>query len=237
VGALYINSTIQSPLVTFLNNIKISYHNTMKAIENTIDEHFYQAQEIKNLRSKLKQYNTLQTEVKAIKKQIKNIENENNTTISIDPRTSLVHTIAYQKFGNFNRVWLDVKDYNSSKIYGLIYQDKVAGIVIPKDNKPLALLNGDIKSTYAVSIGKEAAPGIAHGNNDASVVVSFIPTWHTIKIGDEVTTSGLDNIFFQGLKVGKVVSITKSQGYQRAVIQQYYKANIPSYFHIIRRTY
>ncbi|MEO1938539.1 MAG: rod shape-determining protein MreC, partial [Sulfurimonas sp.] len=55
--------------------------------------------------------------------------------------------------------------------------------------------------------------------------------------GDEVTTSGLDNIFFPGLKVGKVISLSKSQGYQRAVVEQYYKANRPSYFHIIWRTY
>ena len=45
---------------------------------------------------------------------------------------------------------------------------------------------------------------------------------------------GIDNIFFKGLKVGRVISVTKSQGYQNADVEQYYKANEPSYFHLIR---
>jgi len=237
VGALYVNNALQSPLITFLNTLKLKYHASIEYVDDTINEHFYQADEIHKLHKELQHYKQQELELHATKKRLQEIAKENNTTIAINPKTALVHTISYQKFGDFNRIWLDIPDYNSSKIYGLIYQDKVAGIVIPKNERPLALLNGDIKSTYAVSIGDEAAPGIAHGNNNANVVVSFIPTWYSIHVGDEVTTSGLDNIFFQGLKVGKVISITKSQGYQRAVVEQYYKANRPSYFHMIRRTY
>ena len=103
------------------------------------------------------------------------------------------------------------------------------------NGKPLALLNRDIKSAYSVYIGKNHAPGIAHGNNDQHLIVDFIPTWYDIKKGDEVITSGLDNIFFKGLKVGRVLSVTSSQGYQNAVIEQYYKDNEPSYFHMIRK--
>jgi len=237
MGALYVNTSIQSPLISFLNNIKIKYHNTIEYIDNSINEHFYQAQEIQKLHKELAQYQNQQLQMQAIQKAIQNIESENNTSLSIHPQTSLVHTISYQKFGDFNRIWLEIPDYNGSKIYGLIYKNYVAGIVVPKDKRPLALLNGDIKSTYAVSIGAEAAPGIAHGNNGKNIIVSFIPTWYSVHVGDEVTTSGLDNIFFPGLKVGKVISLSKSQGYQRAVVEQYYKANRPSYFHIIRRTY
>jgi rod shape-determining protein MreC len=236
MGALYLNNAIQSPLISLLNSVKVKYHSSVQYIDDTITQHFYQAEEIKTLNEQLKKYQRESLELQAIRRAIKDIEHENNTTLTLDPRTVLVRTISYQKFGDFNRLWLDVPDYNNSKIYGLIYHNKVAGIVVPKNKRPLALLNGDIKSTYAVSIGAEAAPGIAHGNNDANVVVSFIPTWYNIKVGDEVTTSGLDNIFFKGLLVGKVVSISKSQGYQRAVVEQYYKTNEPSYFHMIRRT-
>ncbi|MNN89960.1 hypothetical protein D3C81_2078440 [compost metagenome] len=47
-------------------------------------------------------------------------------------------------------------------------------------------------------------------------------------------TSGLDNIFFKGLKVGKIISVTKAQGYQNAIVDQYYRANEPGYFQMIR---
>jgi len=65
--------------------------------------------------------------------------------------------------------------------------------------------------------------------------VSFIPAWFNLRIGDEVKTSGLDNIFFKNLKVGKVIAIKKSQGYQDAVVAPYFKSNEPNYFHIIRK--
>jgi rod shape-determining protein MreC len=234
MGALYYTNTIQSPLLSFLNTIKISYHNTIESIENTIEQHFFQAQTITKLKEKLQKYENNHLVMQQLASEIDDMYKENNASLSTNPKTELVRAISYEKFGNLNRIWLDIPDYNSSKIYGLIYKEMVAGIVVPKENKALALLNSDIKSTYAVYIGEQKAPGIAHGNNDKNLVVNFIPAWFEIKAGDEVVTSGLDNIFFKGLKVGRVLSISKSQGYQNAVIEQYYKSNEPSYFHIIR---
>jgi rod shape-determining protein MreC len=238
MSALYLNNTLQSPLIAFLNSVKLKYHSSVTFINAAIDEHFNQADEIKTLHKTLKEYNKQKLQLLALQQAIKKITKENNATLlHLDPKVSLVRAISYQKFGDFNRIWLDIPEYNSSKIYGLVYQDSVAGIVIEKQSKPLALLNGDIKSTYAVSIGTQNAPGIAHGNNDDKVIVSFIPTWYSVKKGDEVITSGLDNIFFPALKVGRVLSVTKSQGYQRAVVEPYYKANQTTYFHIIRSPY
>jgi len=234
MGALYYTKTIQSPLLSSLNSIKIFYHTVTQNIQNSIDKHFFQAQEIADLKEKLQKCKNNHLIIKQLTADLNNIYQENNVTLAVDPRSELVRTISYEKFGNFNRLWLDVPEYNSSKIYGLVYKNTVAGIVIPKNGKALALLNNDIKSTYAVYIGKTKAPGIVHGNNAKNLIASFIPAWFTIHIGDEVTTSGLDNLFFQGIKVGKILSISKSQGYQKAVIEPYYKSNSPSYFHLIR---
>ncbi len=234
MGALYYTKTIQSPLLSSLNSIKVTYHTITQSIQDSIGKHFFQAQEITDLKEKLQRYENNHLVMQQLASEIDDMYKENNTTLATNPKTELVRAISYEKFGNLNRIWLDVPDYNASKIYGLIYKEMVAGIVIPKDGKALALLNSDIKSTYAVYIGEGKAPGIAHGNNGKNLVVSFIPAWFNIKIGDEVITSGLDNIFFKGLKVGKVISISKSQGYQNAVVEQYYKSNEPSYFHLIR---
>jgi rod shape-determining protein MreC len=154
--------------------------------------------------------------------------------LSINPKVQLVRSLSYQKFGDLNRVWLDIDDYNASKIYGLTYNELVAGIVVSQNKKPLGLLNRDIQSSYSVYVGKAHAPGIAHGNNAKNLVVKFIPAWFKVEIGDEVITSGLDEIFFKGLKVGRVVSISKSQGYQNALIEPYYESNDPNYFYMIK---
>ena len=234
VGALYYTNTIQSPLLSFLNSIKISFHDLTQSLEDSVQKHFFQAQEIEDLKKKLQKYDDNHLLMQQFASELTDLYKENNSTLTLNPQVELVRTISYEKFANLNRIWLDIPEYNSSKIYGLVYKELVAGIVVPKEGKPLGLLNTDIKSTYAVYIGQNKAPGIAHGNNDKNLVVNFIPAWYEIKVGDEVITSGLDNIFFKGLKVGKVLSLSKSQGYQNAVIEQYYKANEPNYFHIIR---
>ena len=232
--ALYYANTIQEPFLGSINYIKITYHNSTKFVQDNIDMHFFQAKKIETLEKKLLQYKNNHLVMQELATELNELYKENNSTLKINPQVELVRTISYQKFGDLNRIWLNIPDYNSSKIYGLVYKEIVAGIVIPHNNRALGLLNKDIKSSYAVYVGNKKAPGIAHGNNSENIVVKFIPMWFDIKVGDEVVTSGLDEIFFRGLKVGKVISVTSSQGYQNAIIDPYYKTNSPNYFHIIR---
>lgn len=234
VSAFYYSNTFQAPLISLQNSVKINYHNTIGFIEHTFNKHFFQADQITTLNEQLDKYENNHLVMQQLASEINDLYKENNSSLKTDPRVELIRTISYEKFGDLNRVWMEIEDYNSSKIYGLTYKELVAGIVIPQNGRPLGLLNRDIQSSYSVYIGPERAPGIAHGNNDEYLVVKFIPAWFEIKEGDEVITSGLDNIFFKGLKVGRVLSVTKSQGYQNTVIEQYYQANDPDYFHMIR---
>ena len=193
-----------------------------------------QASTIESLKAQLEHYEKNHLVMQKLASEIQDLYKENSSAFKLNPDVILVRAISYEKFGNFNRVWLEMPDFNSSKVYGLIYKELVAGIVISQNSRPLALLNREAKSAYAVSIGEHSAPGIANGSNDELIVVNFIPTWYEIKEGDEVVTSGLDNIFFKGLKVGKIISVSQSGGYQSALVEQYYKANAINYFHVIR---
>ena len=234
VSAIYYSNTIQAPLISIQNQIKINYHSTIEYIENGFNKYFFQADQIAELQEKLDKYENNHLVMQQLASEINDLYRENNSSLKTNPQVELVRTISYEGFGDLNRVWMEIPDYNSSKIYGLTYKEIVAGIVISKNGRALGLLNKDIESSYAVSIGEEHAPGIAHGNNDENLVVKFIPAWFDIQEGDEVITSGLDNIFFKGLKVGRVISVKKSQGYQNAIIEQYYKASDLGYFHMIR---
>ena len=86
-------------------------------------------------------------------------------------------------------------------------------------------------------IGKKRAPGIVHGKNTEEMLVEFIPNWISIEVGEEVYTSGLDNLFFIGLKVGKVLEVTQSQGFQNAKIKPYFDVTKPEYFQVIMNRY
>ena len=234
MGALYYTNTIQGPFVSTLNSFKSSYHNSIEYTQDTIDKHFFQASQIEQLKENLEKYENNHLVMQQLASEVSNLFALNHSNLKSFPKVQLTRTISYEEFGDLNRLWLDVDDYNSSKIYGLIFKEMVAGIVISKNDKALALLNRDIKCSYAVYVGEQKAPGVAHGNNEENIVVEFIPSWFKIEKGDEVSTSGLDNIFFKGLKVGRVLSVTKSQGYQNAIIEPYYDSNEPSYFHIIK---
>lgn len=235
LGALYYTETIQSPFISALNAIKINYHNGTEFIQKNIDKHFLQAQHITELEDKLQTYENNHLVMQQLASEINDLFAENRSTLKTNPQVELVRTISYQKFADQDRIWLEVPDYNSSRVYGLTYKELVAGIVVSQNGRPLGLLNSDIKSSYAVYVGSDKAPGVAHGNSAENLLVKFIPAWFAIKEGDEVITSGLDEIFFKGLKVGAVISVTKSQGYQNAVIKPYYKANDPNYFHMIKK--
>lgn len=234
IGALYYTNIIQSPIVTTLNTIKIAYNDTINIIEQTIDKHFFQAKQIESFQEDLLQYEKNHFVMHQMATEIQDLFNANQSSFKLDPEVVLVRSVSYSKMGDFNKLWIEFDDFNSSKIYGLVHKELVAGIVIEHQEKPLALLNRDIKSSYSVTIGEQSAPGIAHGNNAENLIVRFIPSWVKINEGDEVVTSGLDGIFFKGVKVGKVLSISSSQGYQSAIIEPYYKAINPNYFHVIK---
>jgi len=234
IGAIYYSNTIQSPFISSLNYLKTGYLNSLEFTQNSISKHFFQSSQITQLQKELAQYKENHLVMQQLASEITELTKENNSQLKIDPKVELVRTISYQKFSNFNRVWMEIQDYNNTSIYGLTHQELVAGIVIPHNNRPLALLIRDPKSAYAVYVGKENAPGIARGDNSENIIVDFIPAWFSIKKDDEVITSGLDKIFFNGLKVGKVLSVTKANGFQTAIISPYYKSTNPNYFHMIK---
>ena len=237
IGVLKFTNWIQDPFIGALNGIKSSYHESVESINNSIDEHFSQQETIIKLQSQNREYKENNLLAQEFATELNAMFKEHNSDLKISPKVQLVKTLSYAKFGDINRVWLDMKDYNTSKVYGLVSEGVSAGIVTFKHDQPMALLNSDYKCSYTVYIGKKRAPGIVHGKNTKEMIVEFIPNWIKLEVGDEVYTSGLDNLFFTGLRVGKVLSINQSQGFQNAIIEPYFDVTNPGYFHVIMKRY
>ena len=232
-GALYFTNILQSPIIRLTHTLKSSYLDVGERIERGIDEHFHQQTTIIELREKNRFYEKELLKLHQVADEYQKLLQEQNSTFKTMPDTALVRTLSYVRFGDPHRVWIEMEHYDPKKVYGLLYRGYAAGIVVSKGAHPMALLNGDVKSSYAVTIGSSMAPGIIRGNNSRQLIVEFIPTWIPIAVGDEVQTSGLDRIFLSGLKVGKVVSFTKASGYQSAVVEPYFYGRNPAYFHVI----
>lgn len=237
VGGLYYTNVIQSPILNSTHKIQNYYFKTKNFIDDVIQRYTNQAKHIQKLQNKLKNYEKNSLIMQQLKSQLTQILKDQNSSLTLNPNVELVHALSYVKFANFNKLWLQMPDFNSSKIYGLLYKDKVAGIIVSKDKKPMALLNQDPKCAYPVFIGPKKTPGIAYGNNNGTILVNYIPLWMPIKIGDKVVTSGRENIFFQGLSVGTVIKITKGQGYQQAVAKPSFVPHGISYYYAIRKVF
>jgi len=235
LAALNYSKEVQRPFIVVLETIKVGYFNVVESLDSFIQRHISQASTIQRQEAELKEFRKNYLIVQQLAAEVDDLLKLSHSKMKLSPQVELIRAISYEKFGNMNRLWLEFPDFNTSRIYGLTYKNMVAGIVVNKKNRPLALLNRDLKSSYAVLVGDEKAPGIVHGNNGKNLVVTFIPAWFKIKKGDEIVTSGLDNLFFKGLKVGKVTSISFSQGYQKAIVEPYFQSQNLDYFHVITK--
>ena len=96
---------------------------------------------------------------------------------------------------------------------------------------------------YADQFEKEFAAfmGVKHcsltnSGSSANLLAFMALTSHKlgdkrIKKGDEVITSGMDNIFFEGLKVGRVTEVTNLADMKIATVKSYVNVLKKKYFH------
>lgn len=219
----------------FFNDLKISYIDKVINISSNIEKHFNQIETIEKLRvenTELKEYKilygTTQKQLDSLKNFLVNIEfPQTNSQIE------LIKVLSYVNFNDFTKVWLD-REPTDENILGLIADNYAAGIVVNKNGRSIGLLNGNKDCSYAIFIGENKTPGIltsSNNNNEEELLIKYIPIWSQINKGDEVVTSGMDNIFFEGLKVGRIVEITNLPDMKIATVKPYVNVLKKKYFY------
>lgn len=231
-ASLYKGELITKEIINFNSSIVKIYDDSVSFVKDKINEHFRQRDEILSLRAQNAELEKSAVLLANFAKELNEILLDKNSSV-YEPKIQLARALSYVNVSDYNKIWLDkFEDFNSSKIYGLIYQGKSAGIVVSKDDRPLALLQNDPKSIFAVYVGDEKIPGIAHGNKNG-ILIKFIPQWLHPKEGDEVYTSGLDGVFFSGISVGKVTKVIEESLYKSVLVEPYAKVTIPSYLYVV----
>ncbi len=221
-----------SKKITIFSTMKESYINMMNDINSTQEKYFLQVSTIEKLQKDIKTlrnykllYEISQSKMDTLLSSIKGLKQK-------PYKVKIARVISYIDLNDFTKVWLDLPK-TTNTIEALIFDEYAAGIVIYDNGRSKALLNGNEKSNYAVFIGSNNAPGIVHtSRNKKYLLIKYIPIAFNLNIGDEVITSGKDNIFFEGLKVGKVISISKFQDMQEVLILPYAKVLKEKYFHV-----
>lgn len=244
----FLGAELQARFLPLTTNIRLIFFGATDGVRDALELHSSQAETIASLKAEnaaLKEaallYKSSLREM-GYKQNIADYE-ANGSNVLIQSSKAL----SYSNLPNLYRLWIDFKPRQNDandvlKAYGIIYPaknkiDSVAcGIAIKNSSRGFeAYLNGDSKCSYGVFIGKSKAPGILYGRNQDKLIVKYIPTWMEINQGDEVITSGLDNIFFEGVRVGSVKSVTSNSSYKEALVEGYYKPLSPNYFYVIER--
>ena len=218
---------------TFLNDFKNLYISKVISFTTSLEKHFNQAETIEKLKienGELKEYKILytnaQNQLHTLKEFLVNIDIPENKS-----KIEIVKVLSYINYNDFTKVWLDKKIENDT-ILGLITDNYSAGIVVNKNGKSVGLLNGNKDCSYAIFIGEGKNPGILTSSiNQEELQIRYIPIWAEIKKGDEVITSGMDNIFFEGLKVGTITEVTNLADMKIATVKPYVNVLKKKYFY------
>lgn len=212
-------------------SILAKYVEVKMHIEAIIEEHFSQKEEIARLRAENQNLQKSAVLSIAFAAKLSDILKEHKVK-EYHPNVALVRSIGYANLNDYGKVWLDFEEFNSSRIYGLLSQGYAAGIVVASDGHPQGLMVTDPKAIFAVYVGNQKMQGITQGNRK-EILVRYISQWLQPQIGDEVVTSGLDGIFFEGVKVGVVTQVIEEESSKTVVVKPHIEPHIPSYMHVI----
>ena len=228
---------IVDSLLSVVNPIKQIYSNVTQEVEDKSQSYLYQKEHIQQLNRENKILRKHLLEQKHYIQQVKDLYKKIPSLERTPPQSvELVQTISYVKLNSFSQIILTKpKNLESQEdvLFGLIQEDVVAGVAQIHNNNLYGSFTSNSKCRFSVFVGKKRAPGVAIGMNTQTMVVKFIPKWSDIKIGDEVITSGIDNIFFANIPVGVVKRVDVLSSYKVAYIKSYADILHPDYFYLI----
>jgi len=228
--SFYFKQPITNNILSAFNYTKLTINNYIDSIFKSISTHFNQAEQIKILRKENKQYKDYIVQITPM---LNNYKELKKFLIIQDPKLYFTQTISYAKLPDITSIYVTYNENNISTPRGLVYNNQAAGIVVKSiKNFSLAYLNNNDNTSYTVYIGKNKIPGVLFGGKH--MIIKYIPKYKKINIGDLVKTSGLDTIFYEGINVGRVISITQQKLYQEVEIQPFYNPLHPTFFYVVK---
>ncbi|QKF64038.1 rod shape-determining protein MreC [Campylobacter corcagiensis] len=231
--SLYFGSAIQSKSVGVSSQVVSFFKDVKDIISFKITQHIHKNRQVRELTAENKELEKRALLLNTFAYELNQILKDTNS-LQFSPNAVLIRTTSYVNISDYSKFWVDFKGFKDGEIYGVIYGGNSAGIVVSKDNNPMLVLQNDPLSSFSVSIGFDEIPAVAVGDG-VNLIAKFIPQWLSPNVGDEVFTSGLDEIFFAGVPVGVVKEVIDEDLYKSAVIEPYFKENSPAFLYAVTK--
>lgn len=136
IGSLYLTNYVRNKDIEFINSIILSFTNFLSSAKDKVNEHFFQASQIRDLREQNKELERSATLLSTFAFELNSILMDKNSSF-YEPKVALTRALTYANIGDYGKFWLDFPVDESDKIYGLIYQGKSAGILTQKKRKSI----------------------------------------------------------------------------------------------------
>ncbi len=217
---------IERVAMTLIAPFQMAVSTSVKAIESVWTDYFCtvtSAKENINLKKKL-------SDIDRIKSRLRELEFENhrlkllvNFTRSVDFTFVAAQVIARDPSPWFKTIMVD-KGANDGLSKGLpvVVSEGVVGHVIKvAPNYSRILLITDRNSAVDALVQNSRVRGIVKGDSSKKCFFRYALRNDKIQIGEIVISSGFDQIFPKGLKVGEVIDVKKepSQLFQKIIIK------------------
>jgi len=228
--AFYFRIAIKDSVLFTFNFIKEEIISSYDIVKFKFDSFVNQAEQIQTLTKDNEKYRNYIEKIYPI---LTNYKKSKDFKLIQNPKIVFAQTISYANLPDMTSIYINYSDKNLTHPEGLVYNSEVAGIVTKSyKDYSLALLNTNPDTVYTVYIGKDKIPGIVFGGE--KLIVKYIPKYKNIKVGDLVVTSGLDRIFYEGVKIGKITSVIQKKLYQEAIVKPFYNPYHPTFFYVVK---
>lgn len=221
--SMKISTEVQNKILFLSDSIKTGILNLNSNTLKAIQRHFHQVEQIKQLSNSLQEKQQIEYLLEALKVEYNDLLALVDSPLRLNlPELSLVRMLSFVHMNDHKKIWLEYKSkkpHQEGTIFGLMNENKVAGIAILQNHRLEGFLNGDEKCSYSVVVGDKKSQGIAKYDINKGFIVDYIPLYPKVEVGDIVQTSGNDNIFYPGIFVGVVEAAELRQGYQIAIVK------------------
>ncbi len=225
------NQLLTEKTLNFSHKIQTIFITQKATFLQYLQSHFDQKKQIEILQKQIKELEPKASLSVAFASKLNHFLKEANLK-TYHPQLHLVQVLGLERMQVPDRLWVDFPAFKKEKNYGLIYQGYTAGIIRQQEGRPLAILQSSKESLFSVFIGKEHIQGIAFGDGN-NIEIRYIPNYEKPQIGDEVLTSGNDEIFYEGIKVGRITRIEKRDMYKIATVRPYANPKEVQFFYAV----